>query len=206
MGGLTVGARVRRLGESGGLAMRPRPGMTFVEILIVAAVAVCLLLVALPKLQRAQRGGQSGEGALRDMKRIEAAKDQYGADREKKTGDPVTMQELIRGGYLRSTPSSLPAGSHLEVGKIGAPVTIAADERPLLEPKRDEHSHEAHEHPEREASMSRPCLKTPGDGAAPRTTRGLGRYCRLLGSQSRALSPLLTLLLTGECILFLGVA
>jgi competence protein ComGC len=144
MGGLPFGDRVPRLGESGGPAMRARAGMTFVEILIVVAVAVCMLAVALPKLQQSQRGGQSGEGALRDMKRIEAAKDQYAADRGKKPGDPVTMADLIHGGYLRSTPSSLPPGSHFVVGAIGTPVTLVSDPSPLPEPEHDDHPHEPH--------------------------------------------------------------
>jgi competence protein ComGC len=118
--------------------------MTFVEILIVATVAVCLLAVALPKLGQAQWGEKSGEGALRDMKRIEAAKDQYAADRGKKPGDPVTMADLRQGGYLRATLSSLPPGSHFVVGAIGTPVTIVSDPSSLPAPKHDNHPHEPH--------------------------------------------------------------
>jgi competence protein ComGC len=118
--------------------------MTFIEILIVVAVAVCLLVVALPKLQQSQRGGQSGEGALRDMKRIEAAKDQYAADWGKKPGDPVTMADLIQGGYLHSIPTSLPPGGRFAVGSIGTPATIVAEERPPPTSQHDNHIHAPH--------------------------------------------------------------
>jgi competence protein ComGC len=107
--------------------MRGRRGVTFVETLIILVVVMALLVLVLPTLKPSRAMARSGTGTLADLRRIEAAKDQYAADHHKKTGDPVTMQELVKGGYLRSTPTGLPPGTHFVVGSVGTPATITPE-------------------------------------------------------------------------------
>ena len=106
--------------------MRGRRGVTFVETLIILAVVTALLVLVLLMLKPSRAAARSGTGTLADLRRIDAAKDQYATEHHKKTGDPVTMAELVNGGYLLSTPKGLPPGTCLVVGNIGTPATIAA--------------------------------------------------------------------------------
>jgi len=107
--------------------VRGRQGITVIEILIIAALVAFLLACALPKLKLSGSAARSGTGTLADLRRIEAAKDQYAAEHHKKAGDPVTMEEMVKAGYLRSTPKGLPPGTRVIVGSIGTPAAIAPE-------------------------------------------------------------------------------
>jgi hypothetical protein len=117
--------------------VKSRSGVSVGELIIILALMMLLVALALLKLKTPSGSLAPGTGVLADMKKIDRAKDQYAADHQKKPGDPVTMKELVIGGYLRKPPMSLERGSRFVVGAVGTPVTIAAEETP------HEHEHEA---------------------------------------------------------------
>src|SRR6476659_6858274 len=98
--------------------MNDRQEITVTEILLVAAIVFGLLALTLPKLKPAQAREQSGKGALADLRQVQAAKDHYATEHHRKLGDPVSMEQLVRDGYLSGAPHSLPPGSRFIVGEI----------------------------------------------------------------------------------------
>jgi len=80
--------------------MRKPSGFTLIEVLIVVTLVVVLASVGLPIYQNSVQ--RSREAVLReDLFRMNDAIDQYYADKLKY---PLSLQDLVSDGYLRSVP------------------------------------------------------------------------------------------------------
>jgi len=81
---------------------RPDDGFTLVEILIVVAITGLILAVAVPHYMRVRTDAQK-KACIATLGQIEAAKQIWGVENEKTTGDIPTEEDLVP-RYLKTTP------------------------------------------------------------------------------------------------------
>ena len=81
-------------------------GFTLLEIMIVVAIIGLLAAIAVPSFMRARMRAQAST-ILNEFRQVDAAKDQYGLENNKKDTDPVSWAD--------ATPH-LKAGSRLATG------------------------------------------------------------------------------------------
>ena len=67
---------------------RRRGGFTLVEIMIVVAIIALLAAIAVPGFLRSRKRSQASK-IINDLRRIDAAMDQYAIENGKKTGDAI---------------------------------------------------------------------------------------------------------------------
>lgn len=77
-------------------------GFTLVEVMIVVAIVALLALLAIPSIHRARQRSQAAR-VIADLRLIDAAKDQYAIDYDKKGSYPITWSQVQL--YLKSTTS-----------------------------------------------------------------------------------------------------
>jgi len=104
-------------------------GIKIVEIAIIIVIVGLLLVIGLPllSLQRKQSQVNRRGSVVAILHRIDAAKDTYALTNKKQVGDPVTLQDLVKGGYL--TAQSVPDDGTFAIGPIGSPAEFDGDGR-----------------------------------------------------------------------------
>lgn len=107
---------------------RAERGFTLVEIMIVVLIIGILLAIAVPNFVRARESSRA-KACVANLKQIDAAKEQWAMDFNKKDGDACAMSNLTTEGqqshqYLKSTPSC-PSGGNYTVGNIGTNPTCS---------------------------------------------------------------------------------
>jgi prepilin-type N-terminal cleavage/methylation domain-containing protein len=77
-------------------------GFTLVEIMIVVAIIALLAVIAVPNFLRARKRSQASR-VLEELRLLDAAKDQYAIEYNRKGGDSVTWSQVQL--YLKPTSS-----------------------------------------------------------------------------------------------------
>jgi len=99
-----------------------RGGFTLVEIMIVVAIIALLATFAVPSFMRARLRTQA-TACKEDLRQIDQAVDQWAMEKNKKTGDAVTVTDLA--AYIKANTSlyaSLVAGAAKD--SLGSAVVI----------------------------------------------------------------------------------
>jgi prepilin-type N-terminal cleavage/methylation domain-containing protein len=103
-----------------------RRGFTLVEILIVVAILGILLGLALPAFLKSRTNARK-QVCIENLAQIESAKQLWGVEKGKKTGDVPSDDELIGpNNYIKVKPSCPAAGIYSFNG-IGANATCTID-------------------------------------------------------------------------------
>src|SRR4051795_9202741 len=84
-----------------------RGGFTLVEIMIVVAIIALLAVIAVPNFLRARKRSQASR-VLEELRLIDAAKDQYAIEYNRKGGDSVSWSQVQL--YLKPTSSLYSSG------------------------------------------------------------------------------------------------
>jgi prepilin-type N-terminal cleavage/methylation domain-containing protein len=82
-------------------------GFTLVEIMIVVAIVALLAVIAVPNFLRARKRSQASR-ILEELRLIDAAKDQYAIEYNKKGGDTISWAQVQL--YLKPTSSLYGSG------------------------------------------------------------------------------------------------
>lgn len=99
-----------------------RRGFTFPERLVCSALLAALILVAVPTLTH-HDASRERRTLISLSKEVETAKEEVAMMRGLKNGTPVSLDDLLRGGYLRRD-FKVPPGVRITVGAIGSPSDI----------------------------------------------------------------------------------
>lgn len=95
-----------------------RSAFTLVEIMIVVAIIGLLAAIAIPNFARARSNAQS-KTCLKNLSTIESAKQIWGVEKGKSTGDEPTTAELYGPDlYIKEEPVC-PTGGTYTIGPIG---------------------------------------------------------------------------------------
>jgi prepilin-type N-terminal cleavage/methylation domain-containing protein len=84
-------------------------GFTLVEIMIVVAIIALLAVIAVPNFLRARKRSQASR-ILEELRLIDAAKDQYAIEYNRKGGDSVSWEQVQL--YLKPTSSLYQSGGN----------------------------------------------------------------------------------------------
>lgn len=97
-------------------------GFTLVEIMIVIAIIGLLATIALPNFMRARQAA-AAKTCITNLSNIESAKQIWGVEKGKTTGDEPTFSELVGPDlYIKRMPSC-PAGGTFHINPIGDPAS-----------------------------------------------------------------------------------
>jgi prepilin-type N-terminal cleavage/methylation domain-containing protein len=77
------------------LTKKTRAGFTLVEIMIVVAIIALLAAIAVPGFLRARKRSQASK-VLNDLRLISSAMDQYAIETNKKSNDPIGVDDWTR--------------------------------------------------------------------------------------------------------------
>ena len=105
---------------------RLQHGFTLVEIMIVVAIIGLLAAIAIPNFVKARTTAQTN-GCIENLRQIETAKQQWGAEKRKNNTDLPLWTDLIgSSNYIREIPLC-PAGGTYALNMLGktASCTIA---------------------------------------------------------------------------------
>lgn len=105
---------------------RLQHGFTLVEIMIVVAIIGLLAAIAIPNFVKARTTAQTN-GCIENLRQIETAKQQWGAEKRKNNSDLPLWTDLIgSSNYIREIPLC-PAGGTYTLNMLGktASCTIA---------------------------------------------------------------------------------
>ena len=105
---------------------RLQHGFTLVEIMIVVAIIGLLAAIAIPNFVKARTTAQTN-GCIENLRQIETAKQQWGAEKRKNNTDLPLWTDLIgSSNYIREIPLC-PAGGTYALNVLGktASCTIA---------------------------------------------------------------------------------
>lgn len=104
-------------------------GFTLVEIMIVVAIIALLSAIAVPNFLRARKRSQATR-VLEDLRLVEAAKDQWALEKNKKGADPVTPDDLKAyfkpGNHIIAEDEKLldSIGNEIKVTNVNTPVKV----------------------------------------------------------------------------------
>jgi prepilin-type N-terminal cleavage/methylation domain-containing protein len=87
-----------------------RAGFTLVEIMIVVAIIALLAAIAVPGFLRARKRSQASK-ILNDLRLISSAMDQYAIETNKKSNDPIGVDDWTR--YLKKDTALETTGADL---------------------------------------------------------------------------------------------
>lgn len=118
------------------LRKKGRKGFTLVEIMIVVAIIALLAAIAVPNFLRARKRSQATR-VIEDMRLVEAAKDQWALENNKKGTDNVVWADVVP--YLKTT-SELGKSEgkdtlqgDITLTTVDAPPTVSQETATLLE-------------------------------------------------------------------------
>jgi len=94
-----------------------RAGFTLVEIMIVVAIIALLAAIAVPGFLRARKRSQASK-VLNDLRLISSAMDQYAIETNKKSNDPIAVDDWTR--YLKKETNLEVTGADLFGEPYGA--------------------------------------------------------------------------------------
>jgi prepilin-type N-terminal cleavage/methylation domain-containing protein len=92
------------------LTKKTRAGFTLVEIMIVVAIIALLAAIAVPGFLRARKRSQASK-ILNDLRLISSAMDQYAIETNKKSADPIGIDDWTR--YLKKDTVLYATGADL---------------------------------------------------------------------------------------------
>jgi len=104
------------------LTTKKRAGFTLVEIMIVVAIIALLAAIAVPGFLRARKRSQASK-ILNDLRLISSAMDQYAIETNKKSNDPIAVEDWTR--YLKKDTNLEATGQDL-FGVSYGPQTVDA--------------------------------------------------------------------------------
>jgi prepilin-type N-terminal cleavage/methylation domain-containing protein len=94
-----------------------RAGFTLVEIMIVVAIIALLAAIAVPGFLRARKRSQASK-VLNDLRLISSAMDQYAIETNKKSNDPIAVDDWTR--YLKKDTNLEATGADIFGTAYGA--------------------------------------------------------------------------------------
>jgi prepilin-type N-terminal cleavage/methylation domain-containing protein len=97
-----------------------RAGFTLVEIMIVVAIIALLAAIAVPGFLRARKRSQASK-VLNDLRLISSAMDQYAIETNKKSNDPIAVEDWTR--YVKKDTALFSTGADL-FGEAYGPQTV----------------------------------------------------------------------------------
>jgi prepilin-type N-terminal cleavage/methylation domain-containing protein len=92
------------------LTKKTRAGFTLVEIMIVVAIIALLAAIAVPGFLRARKRSQASK-VLNDLRLISSAMDQYAIETNKKSNDPIGVDDWTR--YIKKATVLYDTGADL---------------------------------------------------------------------------------------------
>jgi prepilin-type N-terminal cleavage/methylation domain-containing protein len=104
------------------MKLKKRSGFTLLEIMIVVTIIGLLLAVAIPAYARSRQTTQSTL-CVNNMRKIEAAKDQWSIENFKSIGYPCVSSDIIM--YFKNGFPMCPANGDYTVNAIGSNVTCS---------------------------------------------------------------------------------
>lgn len=103
-----------------------RRGFTLIEILIVVAIIGIILGVALPAFLKSRTQARK-QVCITNLGQMEAAKQQWGLENNKKDGDAVTDSDIFGpDGFIKVKPNC-PGGGVYDLQRIGTPTTCTLE-------------------------------------------------------------------------------
>src|SRR4051812_39952861 len=95
-------------------------GFTLIEIMIVILVISTLTAISVPNFLTA-RGTSQRTTCMANLKKLDAAKEQWAMESHQKQGAPADMADLTTNGYLNgpATGPTCPAGGSYSVNPVG---------------------------------------------------------------------------------------
>jgi len=97
-----------------------RAGFTLVEIMIVVAIIALLAAIAVPGFLRARKRSQASK-VLNDLRLISSAMDQYAIETNRKSNDPIAIDDWTR--YLKKDTALESTGADI-FGVAYGPQTV----------------------------------------------------------------------------------
>ena len=97
-----------------------RAGFTLVEIMIVVAIIALLAAIAVPGFLRARKRSQASK-VLNDLRLISSAMDQYAIETNKKSNDPIAVEDWTK--YVKKDTALYATGADL-FGEAYGPQTV----------------------------------------------------------------------------------
>jgi prepilin-type N-terminal cleavage/methylation domain-containing protein len=94
-----------------------RAGFTLVEIMIVVAIIALLAAIAVPGFLRARKRSQASK-VINDLRLISSAMDQYAIETNKKSADPIGIDDWTR--YIKKDTNLYVTGADLFGQPYGA--------------------------------------------------------------------------------------
>ena len=94
-----------------------RAGFTLVEIMIVVAIIALLAAIAVPGFLRARKRSQASK-VLNDLRLISSAMDQYAIETNKRSNDPIAVEDWTK--YVKKDTALYSSGADLFGEAYGA--------------------------------------------------------------------------------------
>lgn len=101
--------------------MKNEKGFTLVEMMVVLLVISVLLIITIPNIST-HNANINDKGCKAFVKMVEAQVQAYHIENQKY---PLTVQELVDKGYLKSGESACPNGTNLAIG-VNGKVTVSS--------------------------------------------------------------------------------
>lgn len=106
--------------------MGPRNGFTLIEIMVVVGIIGIVLALAIPNFLKSRVAARQNI-CIENLSQIESAKQQWGLEAGKKSGDTPVEADLIGDDkYMKRLPVC-PGGGTYDLNSIGTPATCTQD-------------------------------------------------------------------------------
>jgi prepilin-type N-terminal cleavage/methylation domain-containing protein len=101
-------------------------GFTLIEIMIVVAIIGIVLALAIPNFLKSRVAARKNI-CIENLSQIETAKQTWGLENSKKSGDVPNMDDLIgEDKYIKRMPAC-PGGGTYELNGVGTPATCTQE-------------------------------------------------------------------------------